>query len=427
MTVTDWQTWAPFADALRRSAPPGTRTSEFVGTVGGGAWQGTYLDDGDAAARREHHRALALEAARSGGPGPRAELEDALRTVAAGLPDTEQLVRVTATADGAGDAVELITLPSAVVSGPVSPVLEVVLEPGALPAQHRATLAPRADAEPAPSSDPEAVARVVRERMPDAVGATPDEIEAARALLPGGARLPDEVRALYSVAASGALKLGDDDRFAGFEIVPLSGSSLRESFLPAARFGTWSADADVVAPEDPDARVQQAVGSPLWFPVGTDGAGNVYAVDLAPGPAGHLGQVVFLDHEERAGARYRADSLAALLVERVPAGAPARAAEASSAADIAGPTGDAVEFLALDPADWTARLEAGTVPESLKAAGLVPDRERPPALTEAIRAANGLLALRGLPTIEVTRLTRPAGEGRRGARRRGMLARLLGR
>src|SRR5690606_32214627 len=213
MTATAWKTWAPFVDALRRSAPPGTRTHEFVGTVGDGAWQGTYTDDGDAAARREHHRTLAPEAARTGGPGPRAALDDALRAVAAQQP--EQLVHVTATEDGTGDAVELITLPPAVVPGPGLPVLEIVLEPGALPAGHRATLAPRDDAAPAPSADPEAVARVVREHLPDAVGATPDEVEAARSQLPGGTQLPDEVRALYSVAASGALRLGDDDRFSG--------------------------------------------------------------------------------------------------------------------------------------------------------------------------------------------------------------------
>lgn len=423
MTVTAWKTWAPFVDALRRSAPPGTRTHAFVGTVGKGAWQGTYTDDGDAAARREHHRALALEAARTGGPGPRAGLEDALRAVAAQLPDSEQLVHVTATADGADDAVELITLPPAVVPGPGLPVLEIVLEPGALPAPHRATLAPRPDATPAPSADPEAVARVVREHLPEAAGATPDEVEAARAQLPGGAQLPDEVRALYSVAASGALRLGDDDRFGGFEIVPLSGSFLREAFLPARRFGTWSADAETRAPQDPEGRVQPAVGSPLWFPVGTDGAGNVWAVDLAPGPAGHLGQVVFLDHEEHAGARFRAESLAALLVDRVPA--PARTADAPPADAPGDVPPQQPEFLALDPAAWTERLDAGTVPDTLKAAGLVPDREHPPALADVLPVADRLLELRGLPTIEVTRLTPAAGERRGEAT--GLLSRLFGR
>jgi hypothetical protein len=63
VTLTDWKSWEPFVDALRRSAPPGTQVSEFVGTVGRGTWQGTYLDDGDADARRAHFRDLARAAA----------------------------------------------------------------------------------------------------------------------------------------------------------------------------------------------------------------------------------------------------------------------------------------------------------------------------------------------------------------------------
>lgn len=430
MSVTDWQTWAPFVDALRRSAPPGTRTSEFVGTVGRGSWQGTYLDDGAAAARRDRDRKLALAAARTGEPGPRAELDDALRTVAGLLPDTERLVRVVAVHGGGArgsDLVDLIDLPPAVVSGPTAPVLEVVLEPGALPASYRETLAPRPDAGPAPSADAAAVARVVAERMPDAVGAAPDELAAAEAALPGGARLPDEVRALYTAAGSGALKLAPEaDRFGGFEIVPLRGSVLREAFLPAARFGTWTADSGRVAPEDPAGRVQAVIGTPLWFPVGTDGAGNVYAVDLAPGPRGHLGQVVLLDHEVRAGAVYRAESLAELLVARGPAEAPGPPEGSGPAAEAA--AGEP-EFLALDPAGWTERLDAGTVPNTLKAAGLVPDGASPPPLADAVSVASRLLELRGQAPIEVTRLTPPDEPVSRasGTERRGPLDRLFGR
>lgn len=425
VSLTDWQTWDPFVDALRRSAPPGTDVSEFVGTVGRGAWQGTHLDDGDADARRDHYRTLAREAARTGGRGPKADLDDALRAIAELLPDTEQLVRVVAGARPDDDAVDLVTLPDAVVSGPVAPVLEVVLEPGALPAQYLATIVPPSGAAPAPSADPDAVVQVVAERMPDAVGATPDEIAAVEAGLPGGAPLPDEVRALYATAGSGNLKLPPEEgRFGGFEIVPLSGSFLREAFLPAARFGTWTADARTFAPEDPSGRVQPVIGSPLWIPVGTDGAGNAYAVDLAPGTNGHVGQVVLLDHEMRAGAVYRAESLAALLVERSERGPVSSEPgldrlDQRGGADQPGAAETSEEFLNLPPDEWAARLDAGTVPDTLKAAGLVPDLARPPALTEAISAANGLLELRGLEQITVTRLTRPE--------RKGLLDRLFDR
>jgi cell wall assembly regulator SMI1 len=418
VTLTDWKSWEPFVDALRRSAPPGTQVSEFAGTVGRGTWQGTYLDDGDADARRAHFRDLARAAARTGGRGPKADLDEALRAVAELSPDAEQTVRVVAGASPDDDVVELLTLPPAVVSAPGTPVLEVVLEPGALPAQYLATIVPAPDAEVAPSADPDAVARVVGERVPDAVGATPDEMAAAEATLPPGSSLPDEVRALYATARAGTLRLpAEEGLFGGFEIVPLTGSPLREAFLPAARFDTWTADAGTFASEDPAGRVQTAIGSPLWFPVGTDGAGNAYAVDLAPGTNGHVGQVVFLDHETRAGAVYRAESLAALLIERkvgerrVAAAEPDRPAEpvARAEADAREAQGKPDEFLNLEPAEWTSRLEAGTVPDTLRAAGLVPDRAHPPAPAEATAVANRLLEARGLPQIEVTRLARSKG------------------
>lgn len=421
MSLTDWQSWEPFVEALRRSAPPGTEVSEFVGTVGRGAWQGTYLDDGDADARRAHFRALARAAATSGGPGPRAELDAALRAVAELSPDSERPVQVRAGTRRDDDVVELVALPPAVASGPGAPVLEVVLEPGALPAQYRETITPVPGATTAPSADPEAVRRLIADRMPDAVGAAPEEIAAAEAALPDGVRLPGEVGALYAAAGSGNLRLAaDQGGFGGFEIVPLSGSFLREAFLPAARFSTWTADAGTCAPEDPAGRVQAVVGSPLWFPIGTDGAGNVYAVDLAPGPHGHLGQVVFLDHERSAGAAYRAESLATLFA--------GRPADDRKGADDRGrggsrqegrPADQQVEFLNLDPAGWAERLDAGTVPGTLKAAGFVPDRAHPPALTDTVQVANRLLELRGLEQMVVTRVTRPA--------RRSLLDRLFGR
>ncbi|WP_253874188.1 SMI1/KNR4 family protein [Promicromonospora umidemergens] len=406
MSLTEWQTWEPFVDALRRSAPPTTEVSEFVGTIGRGAWQGSYLDDGDADVRRDHYRKLAREAARSGDRGPKADLDDALRAIAELTPGAEQLVRVSAGARVDDDVVELVVLPPAVVSGPAAPVLEVVLQPGALPAQYLRPIAPVPGAAPASSADPDTVTRVVTDRMPDAVGAAPEAIAAAEAGLPGGVDLPEEVRALYAAAGAGSLRLDPQDGSSGgFEIVPLSDSLLREAFLPAARFDTWTTDAGTFAPEDPAGRVQAAIGSPLWFPVGSDGAGNVYAVDLAPGVHGHVGQVVLLDHEMRAGAVYRAESLAALLVGRRTGldkldrrgGVDRRGGERERQD----------EFLNLDPAEWVERLDAGTVPGTLKAAGLVPDRTHPPALTDAISAANRLLDLRGLAPIEVTRLTRP--------------------
>ena len=75
VSLTEWQVWEPFVDALRRSAPPGTDVSEFAGTVGGGTWDGTYLDDGDAA-----DRAGELADARPGRGRPAQRVDE-------GLPD----------------------------------------------------------------------------------------------------------------------------------------------------------------------------------------------------------------------------------------------------------------------------------------------------------------------------------------------------
>ncbi len=62
--------------------------------------------------------------------------------------------------------------------------------------------------------------------------------------------------------------------------------------------------------------MQQLAASPEWFVVGDDGGGNLYVVDLAPGPQGTFGQVLFVNHEMSAGARWLAPSLTELLTER---------------------------------------------------------------------------------------------------------------
>lgn len=47
----------------------------------------------------------------------------------------------------------------------------------------------------------------------------------------------------------------------------------------------------------PDAAVQGLVGSPGWIVFGDNGGGDRLAVDLTPGPRGHIGQVVVLSHD----------------------------------------------------------------------------------------------------------------------------------
>lgn len=435
----DWNSWEPLVDALRDSAPPGARVSEFEGTVGPRSWGGRYSDDGEEEPRRAFHRALAREAvsaARAGRTvkGPRERLDAALAALSPLVRPPGVPVHIVAGPNPEDDVVHVIDLPPHVTRGHSAPVEDVVLVPGALPAAYRARLAPTTGARSAPSADPAAVARLVREKNPWVAGATQDQLTAAESAL--GVPLPEEVRALYAAAGSGELVLasGDhDDHFYGFEIIPLDDGVLRTAFLPEHRFSSWALDGGTLAPEDPAGRVQAAVGSPLWFPVGHDWGGNVYAVDLAPGPEGYLGQVVFLDHEERAGAHIVGDSLTDVLVHRrtvrdarsvtdAPGPAQARRAGAGQAgpgrhaatgadgtSDPAGP-----EYLALDPTGWRELLDAGTVPRTLLAAGFT--NHAP--LEETIDVANRLLALHGLEGITVTTITRPP--------KKTLLSRLLG-
>ncbi|MEU7744786.1 hypothetical protein [Nonomuraea sp. NPDC049158] len=83
-------------------------------------------------------------------------------------------------------------------------------------------------------------------------------------------------------------------------------------------FMTWepllAATAAVVTPLD--AAVQGLVGSPGWIAFGDNGGGDRIAVDLTPGPRGHVGQLIVLDHEQNIGAALLAESLTDLVVNR---------------------------------------------------------------------------------------------------------------
>ena len=91
----------------------------------------------------------------------------------------------------------------------------------------------------------------------------------------------------------------------GCELLPPADLYLAE---PATRHARWSLAAmdAVVAP--PDAEVQGLVGSPGWVVFGSDN-GEPIAVDLTPGPRGHLGQIIFIGYDEHTGADLIADSL----------------------------------------------------------------------------------------------------------------------
>ncbi|CAM5471395.1 hypothetical protein STENM223S_08265 [Streptomyces tendae] len=85
----------------------------------------------------------------------------------------------------------------------------LLLADGALPEPVRRLPEPVPGAAPAASADVDLLRRTLRERLPDAVGASEEELAAAEARL--GVTLPPELRALYEVVRS---------RYAGLRRLP---------------------------------------------------------------------------------------------------------------------------------------------------------------------------------------------------------------
>ncbi|WP_406300149.1 SMI1/KNR4 family protein [Embleya sp. NBC_00888] len=186
---------------------------------------------------------------------------------------------------------------------------------GSLPEPWRRFPAAVPGAVPAPSADPELLERTLRERLPDAVGATQEEIAAVEARL--GVTLSDELKRLYGVTR--ASKDWDDwesidrlDQAVGCEIIALEDLCAVDA---AARCSGWELSATKAVATPPDAAVQGLAGSPGWIVFGSNG-GDQLAVDLTPGPGGYLGQVVLVDHEQSLGAELVADSLTDFVLRR---------------------------------------------------------------------------------------------------------------
>ncbi|MFG2589540.1 SMI1/KNR4 family protein [Streptomyces sp. NPDC048438] len=331
----------------------------------------------------------------------------------------------------------------------------LVLVDGSLPEPWRRLPAPVPAAVPAPSADPVLLERTLRERLPDAVGATEEEITAAEARL--GVTLPDELKALYRVTRARRDDWGDDHEArnrvysaVGCELSALDDLHRVEA---ATRHPRWGREATTVVRTPPGAAVQSLAGSPGWIVFA--GYGDELAVDLTPGPRGHTGQIILIDHEQSIGAELKADSLTDLVLNRMREGRPVHrerrsplVAEVGSGglptveaaahpslevlsvragqgapfglgpvtgmprlrtliadpgtladpleiARLAGP-----EFLELGTQEWRVLLDAGAVPRTLSAAAIAGHGDQDRQLHVAI--ANELLSLRGRPRISRT-------------------------
>lgn len=330
----------------------------------------------------------------------------------------------------------------------------LLLADGALPAPWLHHPVPAPGAVPAPSADPELLERTLRERLPDSLGATEQEIAAAEARL--GVTLPDEFKVFCRVAGGDwehdfemAQRV---DKAVGCE--PFAVEHLF-SLDAASRCPGWDLGATMAICTRPDAAVQDLAGSPGWIGFGTNG-GDIFAVDLTPGPRGHVGQIILAGHEETLGAELVADSLTDFVLGRVQEERPARREDELPAVarvgnghletvqaaahpalevltldscdgapfhlapvaglprlrtltampgtladplEVVGLT--ALEFLELGVQDWRVLLDAGAVPRTLKAAAVkAQDQDHLPV----VAVANEILALWDRPQIVQTLL-----------------------
>ncbi|MEV8536878.1 SMI1/KNR4 family protein [Streptomyces sp. NPDC051211] len=330
----------------------------------------------------------------------------------------------------------------------------LILADGSLPEPWLRRPDPVPGAVPAPSADLELLERTLRERLPDAIGATEEEIAAAEARL--GVTLSDELKVLYRVTR---VDRGDNfeaaDRAGEAVGCELSGLDHLYAVDAAVRHPGWGLGATRAISTAPDVAVQGLAGSPGWIGFGSNG-GDEFAVDLTPGPAGHFGQVILVDHEQSLGAELVADSLTDFVLGRVReerrdrrgdelpavarvgtgrletvqaaahpalevlsigawngtpfslapvAGLPrlrtltASPGTLADPLEVAGLTG--LEFLELGAQEWRVLLDAGAVPRTLKAAAIkVRDQDHLPV----VAIANEILALRDRPQIVQTLL-----------------------
>lgn len=164
----------------------------------------------------------------------------------------------------------------------------------------------------------------MRERLPDAVGATEEEIAAAEARL--GVALSEELKVLVRVVRARSDDFGEGEEYDHEEECRVDSAVGCEFFGLDHLYGT-DAEARHAGPAGPagaptgaggtppDAPVQHLAGSPGWISFGSNG-GDDYAVDLAPGPAGHHGQIILVGHEVAVGAELVADSLTDFVLGR---------------------------------------------------------------------------------------------------------------
>ena len=139
-------------------------------------------------------------------------------------------------------------------------------------------------------------------------GASEDDVVALEAVI--GARLPAEVRELYSHADGQIGILQFRARESGRLAAPIFGGYEFNSLDRMAwEWTSWREIRDQSSPEeledfnrDVDVRaghpVRKLYTHPLWIPFATDGGGNSLAFDLDPSLGGARGQIIVIGSDE---------------------------------------------------------------------------------------------------------------------------------
>ncbi|MEJ1201853.1 MULTISPECIES: SMI1/KNR4 family protein [unclassified Streptomyces] len=310
-SVHDFSTWAPVLRLLRDG---GTREAtassplRVTGRIGRQSWSLPLR-------RQAPPNGRAVQAADT-----RDETEAVERVrhalVAAGIDEISFTTKIVPAGE---TAIRLLARSPATESGLGPHPGALLLVEGAVPQPWRCLPVPVPGAVPAASADPALLERTLRERLPDAVGATEAEIAGAEARL--GFTLPEELKALYRVTRSRWEDWGDDHEAparecaaVGCELFPLDDVYIADA---SSRHCSWTFAAMEAVVTHPHAAVQGLVGSPGWLVFGDNGGGDRLAVDLTPGPSGHLGQIIMIGHEENVGASLVADSLTDLVTDRL--------------------------------------------------------------------------------------------------------------
>jgi len=374
--------WRPLVSALHGGAPPGTAASEFRGTVRRGSYGGSTFDDADS---RD-----------DGG-----SVMDALKTLSALVDGPEVAIRAYVTRDGDAQ-VDIVESNPHVSFGMGSGILEsVLLDAGSDPEPYRRLPVRHDGVTTSPDADPDTVRELVRRALPDAAPAPASALAAAESSL--GTALPEDVRALYLTAGAGDLVLppSESNLFYGMSIIALDDAAAREYLEPRARYGSWPDGATEVVAGDPHERVQPLAASPAWFAVGDDFGGNLLVVDLQPGPRGHVGQILYVDHETPAGARWLAPSLTELLTRRP--SEPVDLGPEGTLTVRVGPRGRTVAEVRID----TEVLFVGAAPEPVDLAGLAGHRRLRTVVVNRSATVVNLDAVTSLPVLEYLELDVP--------------------